>query len=164
MPEPDYNFGSDRRCLTCVKRFTRKVELWPPSRLTESLAVEGVRRCVTNLSNMSDAWRKRIAAHCWVTLEGRRLSLLIGADNVALTVLLLVCAITYQSNVQGTVLEPCPRHIVQLNAHGSLRRAVDGTASTSDVFCRLFGTTITTVTSRQSPAQRVCAKSTDPSP
>ena len=86
--EPDYNFGSDRRCLTCVKRSTRKAELWPPSRLTDSLAVEGVGRCVTNLSNMSDAWRKRIAAHCWVTLEGRRLSLLIGADNVALTVLL----------------------------------------------------------------------------
>ena len=79
--------------------------------------------------------------------------------------LLLACAITQQSHVQSTVLEPCPRHIVQLNeSMDPLRRAVDGTASTSDVFCRLFGTTIITVTHRQSPAQHVCAKSTDPSP
>ena len=77
--------------------------------------------------------------------------------------LLLACTITHQSHVQGTVLEPCPRHNVQLNESlDPLRRAVDGTASTSDVFCRLFGTTITTVSSRQSPAQHVCSKSTDP--
>ena len=87
MPELDYNFGSDRSCLTCVKRFTRKRELWPTSHLTDSLPVEGVVRCVTNLSNMSDAWRKRVAARCWVTLEGRRLSLLFGADHVGLTVI-----------------------------------------------------------------------------
>ena len=63
----------------------------------------------------------------------------------------------------GTVFQPCPRDIVQLNeSTDPLRRTVDGTASTSDVFCRLFGTTITTVTCRQSPAQHVCAKSTDP--
>ena len=79
--------------------------------------------------------------------------------------LLLACAITHQSHVQGTVLQPCPRHNVQVNESlDPLRRAVDGTASTSDVFCRLFGTTITTVTSRQSPAHHVCSKSTDPSP
>ena len=61
--------------------------------------------------------------------------------------LLLACAITHQSHVQDTVLEPYSRLIVQNNqAIHPLRRAVDGTASTSDVFCRLFGTTITTVT------------------
>ena len=38
---------------------------------------------------------------------------------------------------------------------------MDGTASTNYVVCRLFGTTITTVTRRQSPAQHICAKSTD---
>ena len=62
--------------------------------------------------------------------------------------LLLACAITHQSHVQGTVLEPCPRLNVQVNESlDPLRGAVDGTASTSDVFCRLFGTTITTVPS-----------------
>ena len=72
--------------------------------------------------------------------------------------LLLACAITHQSHVQGTVLEPCSRHNVQLNeSMDPLRWAVDGTASTSDVFCRLFGTTHTTITSGQSPAQHVCA-------
>ena len=79
--------------------------------------------------------------------------------------LLLACAITHQSHVQGKVLEPCPRRNVQLNeSMDPLRWAVDGTASTSDVFCRLFGTTLTTVTSGQSPAQHVCAKSTDITP
>ena len=49
------------------------------------------------------------------------------------------------SHVQGTVLEPCPRLDVQLNkSMDPLGRAVDGTESTSDVVCRLFGTTITT--------------------
>ena len=53
---------------------------------------------------------------------------------------------------------------VQLNqSMHPFRRAVDGTACTSDVVCCLFGTTITTVTGRQSLAQHVCAESTDPS-
>ena len=47
------------------------------------------------------------------------------------------------SHVQGTVLEPCPRLDVQLNkSMDPLGRAVAGTESTSDVVCRLFGTTI----------------------
>ena len=69
------------------------------------------------------------------------------------------------SHVQGTVLEPCPRLDVQLNkSMDPLGRAVDGTESTSDVVCRLFGTTITTVTRRKSQAQHICAESLDPSP
>ena len=48
-----------------------------------------------------------------------------------LLLLLLACAITHQSHGQGTVLEPCPCHIVQLNeSMAPLRRAGDGTAST----------------------------------
>ena len=67
------------------------------------------------------------------------------------------------SHVQGTVLDPCPRLDVQLNkSMDPLGRAVDGTESTSDVVCRLFGTTITTVTRRKSPAQNICAESTAP--
>ena len=46
--------------------------------------------------------------------------------------LVLACAITHQSHGQGTVLESCQRHIVQLNeSMDPLRWAVDGTASTS---------------------------------
>ena len=66
-----------------------------------------------------------------------------------LLLLLLACAITYHSHVQSTVLEPCSRLIIQINeAIHPLRRAVDGPASTRDVFCRWFGTTITTVARR----------------
>ena len=46
----------------------------------------------------------------------------------------------------------------------SLRYTVDGTASTGDVICRLFGTTITTLAIVQSPTQHVCTKSTNPRP
>ena len=89
----------------------------------------------------------------------------VSCGCLAYYLLLLASAITHKSHVQGTVLEPCSRHNIQLNeSMDPFRWAVGGTASTSDVFCRLFGTTITTFTSRQSPAQHVCAKSTDPSP
>ena len=36
-------------------------------------------------------------------------------NNNNIVLLLLACAITHQSHGQGTVLEPCPRHNVQLN-------------------------------------------------
>ena len=64
----------------------------------------------------------------------------------------LYCWVAGSSNV----------HFIQ-SMH-QLRRAVDGTASTSYVVCRLFGANISTVTRRQSPTQRICAKSTDPRP
>ena len=41
---------------------------------------------------------------------------------------------------------------------------VNGTASTGDVVSHLLGTTVTTVAHGQSPAQHICAKSTDPNP
>ncbi len=71
--------------------------------------------------------------------------------------LLVACAITHHSYVQSTVLEPCSRLVVQINdTIDPLRWSVDTTASTSDVVCRLFGTTITSVAHGQSPAQHVC--------
>ena len=72
---------------------------------------------------------------------------------------LLACVITH---VQSTVFEPCPRLNIKLNhTMDPLRRVVGGSASTTDVVCRLFGTTITTVTRNQSPVQHICAESTD---
>ena len=76
-------------------------------------------------------------------------------------ILLLACAITRPGHSSRAI--SCID--VQLNkSMDPLGRAVDGTESTSDVVCRLFGTTITTVTRRKSPAQHICAESTDPSP
>ena len=56
-------------------------------------------------------------------------------QHVALTAdLLLACASKHHSYVQKTVFEPRPRLYVQLNqSMHPLRRAVDGTASTSDM-------------------------------
>ena len=74
--------------------------------------------------------------------------------------LLLACAITHHSYVQSIVLEPCSRLIVQNNeAIDPLRWSVDGAASTGDVVCRLFSTTVTAVVRGQSPAQYVSLKS-----
>ena len=79
--------------------------------------------------------------------------------------LLVACAITHHSYVQSTVLEPCSRLVVQINdTIDPLRWSVDTTASTSDVVCRLFGTTITTVARGQFRAQHVYPKSTNTSP
>ena len=79
--------------------------------------------------------------------------------GTGLELLLFACAITHHSYVQSIVLEPCSRLIVSINeASDPLRRSVDGTASTGDVICRLFGMTVTTVVRGQSPAQHVCPK------
>ena len=76
-----------------------------------------------------------------------------------------VCAITHHSYVQSIVLEPCWRLIVQNNeAFDPLRWSVDAAASTGDVVCRLFSTTVTAVVREQSPAQHVCPKSANTSP
>ena len=63
-----------------------------------------------------------------------------------LLLLLLACAITRYSYVQSIVLEPCSRLIMQINeAIDPLGWSVDGAASTGDMVCRLFGTTVTSV-------------------
>ena len=90
----------------------------------------------------------------------------VSRDNgVCLLLLLLACAITHHSYVQSIVLEPCSRLIVQNNeAIDPLRWSVDGAASTGDVVCRLFSTTVTAVVRGQSPAQHVSPKSANTSP